>query len=137
MVRPAHYGAPGDLPIGGLNLAPITGTEYRFSDLGIYRNGGLAAAPLTPGVGYIFREAVASVPSGYGSTLPCPGSHAYSGVGTTPSRWPVFSVGDMTGDGLADVVRVDPDINLIWVYASPSYALWRLIGLGTSRSEFL
>ncbi len=67
-----YYGAPGDLPIGGiggLNLAPITGTGYRFSDLGIDRNGGLATAPLTPGLGCVFREPVASVPSNYAGVL--------------------------------------------------------------------
>ena len=131
------YGVGGDLPIGGLGLGGGSAGVYSFSSLGIYRSGALAAAPLVPGQGYLFREAVASVATSNSAPLPCPTSHAYNSLGVLTTRWPLFSVGDMSGDGLADVLAVDPDLNDVTLFGSPYYpfTMWRRAG--DARSEFL
>lgn len=138
VVSGALYGAPGDVPVGGLDLSAGAAGTYSFSSLSVYRSGALALqSSLTYGNGYVFREFVGSVSSSNAAPLPAPGVYSISNLGAASTRKPVFSVSDMTGDGLADVIELDPDAGLVRIFRSPGLTVATPVYVGAVNDELL
>lgn len=133
------YGTPGDVPMGGLGLGGAT-ANYRFANLSVYRSGPLSSYPLNPGEGYILRDLVTDRAASNAGPLGCAYNYTYNSVGTASARQPVFDVADLTGDGLADVIKIDGDTagtTLVEIHGSPAFGLSQTIDFGSAPGEFL
>lgn len=132
------WGVPGDIPLGGLGLGARIAGSYRFSNLSVYRSGpnSIQSPPLTVGHGYLFRAPVNDVAIANTATLTtAPYFRVDQGVAS--ARLPVFSVSDMTGDGQADVIRLDPETNAVTIFRSPDFTTQQLVTLGDGSGEIL
>jgi hypothetical protein len=125
-----QWGTYRDLPLGGIGSSAYMGLSTAYSQLAVYRSDNSV-----PGADarLAFRNSIC------GSSLPT----RYPSTGT--SRSMVFSVRNMTGDALPEIVVVDPDQSTAQFltsesgYANSTYGASTLpiIQLGNQRAVFL